>query len=616
MKKLLILLLAVLLLTGCQGKAKNTEDPAEGETYLTAIKEWTPRDKNPENTANDPAFEAFLDEHFKTMAEKDYLSMHFNVTDYKALGLTKPEVTLGKIEYGPEAEEYKKNYQECLDTLEKLKEFDFSKLSYRQQYDYEVIEYSMYEGLIDLIYGKYNLLFPESELPSNLVTNFTEYYFYDQESLDDYLVLLEDVGRYMDEAIAYTQAQAKEGIAMSDTQLADSLEYIERFTSKVDDNELISVFNNRMDNEVTFLTDAQKTEYKEKNAQIVKNTVIPAYQKAAKEVEKLKGKARVSGDQRGMVHYSKGYAEAKFILRNSDNRSLDDVMKVLEDALYYVLSEDYMMSIYSDPNGIKEAQTVYNDPSAIEALGLDTDSKLNYLQEHLTAMYPESEKMSFIASPLDPSVASDSILAYYLTAPIDNLDRNVVRTNPNTLGDDLLGSYTTLAHEAFPGHLYQNVYYWRTNPHAFRSCYGFTGYTEGWAMQAEMDAWNWAGLETQAAANYFGGDAVYGYILQTLIDIGVNYKGWNCKELKEYVNALDVGIQFDDSTAKSLYDAVADMPATISSYGYGLCAFMELRQQTQQRLGDSFDIIRYNEKAMQNGPVCFPILRKAMEEYK
>ena len=125
------------------------------------------------------------------------MNMHFNVVDYKALGLTKPEVTLGTIEYGTEGEDYKENYQDCLDTLEKLKTFDFSKLSYRQQYDYEVIEYSMYEGLIDLIYGKYSLLFPENELPSNLVTNFTEYYFYDQESLDDYLVLLEDVGRYV-----------------------------------------------------------------------------------------------------------------------------------------------------------------------------------------------------------------------------------------------------------------------------------------------------------------------------------------------------------------------------------------------------------------------------------
>ena len=135
-------------------------------------------------------------------------------------------------------------------------------------------------------------------------------------------------------------------------------------------------------------------------------------------------------------------------------------------------------------------------------------------------------------------------------------------------------------------------------------------------MQSELDAWNWVGFETEEAAKYMGGDAVYGYLLQSLIDIGVNYKGWNCKELKEYVNALDLGITLDDNGAQSLYDAVADMPATICSYGYGLAAFMEIRQQTQERLGDSFDIVAYNEKAMQNGPVCFPMLRKAMEEYK
>ena len=51
---------------------------------------------------------------------------------------------------------------------------------------------------------------------------------------------------------------------------------------------------------------------------------------------------------------------------------------------------------------------------------------------------------------------------------------------------DDLTLFTTLAHEGYPGHLYQTIFYESTDPDPVRSIFNFGGYVEGWATYAEM----------------------------------------------------------------------------------------------------------------------------------
>lgn len=68
---------------------------------------------------------------------------------------------------------------------------------------------------------------------------------------------------------------------------------------------------------------------------------------------------------------------------------------------------------------------------------------------------------------------------------IDNTKENVIYINQGHIPDDL-DFYTTLAHEGYPGHLYQTTYFASTNPAPLRSLLNFGGYTEGWATYSEM----------------------------------------------------------------------------------------------------------------------------------
>ena len=143
MKKLLLALLVLFILVGCTGKnvdpnpkpePPTVKPDTEASEYLTKLKNFTPRPKDKSKTEDNPEFNAFLDQVFKDIIEENYLYMHHSVVDYKAMGLTKPEVKFGDIKY---------NEPDTEDTVKQLNDllaFDYNTLSYNQQYDYDLLE--------------------------------------------------------------------------------------------------------------------------------------------------------------------------------------------------------------------------------------------------------------------------------------------------------------------------------------------------------------------------------------------------------------------------------------------------------------------------------------------
>jgi len=610
-RKLQLCLLAALVLmtAGCKQSLKpgdiTNSDSDTGAYWIGKLEAFKPREKNVDNKNDNAEFETFLDEVFKEGMEADYMNMHFSVSNYKALGLTKPELTLGEVEYSEEVD-----VSESVELLNELLAFDFNSLSYSQQYDFEVLEYSMYETIANAYYSKYGLLFQEADgIQSNLPTNFNEFVFYDQESVADYLVLLADIDRFLADCIAYTAKQAEQGIALQDSGLDATLEYIEEYLTNKENHELITSFNEKID-ALSFLNDSQKSDYKKQNQEIVLNEVLPAFAKLLTDLEQFRGKSSLYSDKAGVVYYNKEYAKLMVMLEASTNVDPDELFNDLYSELMVFVYSNF--EYYNDDKANEEYNAIYRGQSAP---GFNSDSKLvlDYLQEKLSAAYPATVKIPYTVSPLDATTANDSILAYYLIAPVDDPDYNVIRTNPNTLSDDLASSYETLAHEGFPGHLYQNIYYARTNPHNFRSIIGFGGYTEGWAMQAELDALEWAGFESEGTAKLLGLDVYFGYVLQALADIGVNYYGWTQDELADWLANL---AGQSDSLAATIYDFCINNPGVIMPYGLGLAQFVALRSEVQERLKTNFDLITYNEYCLKNGPLPFVLLESCLDEYK
>ena len=537
-------------------------------------------------------FDQWMEDEFIESMEDDYMTMHYTVKDYRKLGIEKGELTIGEAE---DAEDYAENVKDAEDTLKELAEFDYDALSDTQKHDYDTIKNYVQRTMELNQYPLFDFYFlPTSGIIDNLLTNFTEFVFYEKEDIDDYLSVVSSVPKYIDEALEITKTQAASGYFLTDSALDQTKEAIQRFTSKTEDNELIVIFNKNVD-AFEGLSDAEKEAYKTKNKDIIINSYIPAYQKAARELESLRGSRK---SQKGVSDLLQGkeYYEALAKFKTSTDLPVESLLQICDDYLTAVFPEFYMYASTAD-DSVWDAKVSFTEPEEI----------LSYLQKNLTEDFPAGPEVTFKASYLDPSVANDGIVAYYLNPPVDDIKDNVIRINGSKV-EDANAMFETLAHEGFPGHCYQITWFMNTQPAHLRSVLSNIGYTEGWAMYTEDWCWSVSGLRDDAA-NLSRLNTGISYVLNAAADLGVNGLGWDVNQLAKWIEKKG----FNSEMASGLYDFVIDDPGVILPYGVGLAQFMRLKRKAEKYEG--FDLKAFNEVLLKYGDRPFEIVESDVDAY-
>jgi len=604
MKKVIKVLLIALLLCSCtsQKTEQNIDDKVDAKLYLEKLENYVVKQKNINNTVDDVEFDEFLNSIFVDMMSENYLSMHYSVKDYKALGISKPEVKLGDIEYAYP----KEDVDLMLEQLDQLLSFDYDKLSYKQQYYYDELEYSIYETLCDLYFYQYSYLFNSgNNLIDNIYTSLSDFTFYNKESVDDYIVLLQDVDRYLNDCLTYTKAQYDDGIYMLDAWIEYTKQTCDDFINNSD-----SLTNSFKDNiaDLDFLSDEQKNSYSQEVNEIVNSEIVDAVSLIKEEMNNFVKTA--SYDDLRLSNISKDYAKTTYYLAASNNESID----VLFEKLYYYLYEleDNFVKVLQSNKGQYVIDLIDNPSGAFALSPKDT---LEYLRNNLGKYYPDLGDVSYSIDYLDPNTASATTSAYYWQAPVDDYNQNVIKVNPafNSYG---INAYGTVAHEGFPGHLYQAVYYLKTNPSNFYRTIGFIGYSEGYAVMASKDAYDFV-VEDSAIADFLFYYNYSYFLTYSIIDIGVNYYGWKTKDVMKFFNDDPYGIYnyFDEEMAESYLEFLIEYSGTYVSYGAGLVNMLELRDYGKSQLGDKFDIVEYNRSIIENGALPYNMLKVKIDEY-
>ena len=581
--KLLSILLVLFILVGCG----EDSSPSAENYYLTQLKNYEVREKN--STLDDNKdFDLFLDTIFDELVSDNYLYMHFNVADYKAMGIEKPEVGFGHIVYGVDEEEFNKTEKQ----LEDLLAFDYDKLSLRQQYDYDLLHYSLLETLCGLEYSKYNLIFSSSsQFSDGIVTNLMEFAMYDEESEKDFLVVLKDVPNYINEAIEYSKQQSNDGLYHSDDMLDEEISYIDNLISSNGK----SIYEHYKEYDIY-------PEVKE----LVENEVIPAFVTLKEYLNTLYGKTK--SDKLALTKINNGYAEYTYITNTSNNGDMYAIYTQLIE-VYSDWVNNFINAYQNNEHILEDYEDFLNDDKAIN---LSAEDMLEYLRNNSSKRYEYLEDANYVVSSLD--TLGDSTLGYYVSPPIDNLNQNVIRVNAKINNEeyDQMSVFEVMAHEGFPGHLYQNIYFQQKNPHKFRATQSFIGYTEGYADLAAMDAIDMLnvddGYKTVAKLNSITFNS---HLLLSIVDLGVNYFGWDVNTIGNKLEKLFL----DKAIAQPLYDMVVAMPGTFVRYGVGYVSHLNLRKKAMDELGDKFDYVAYDKAIVENGPLPFAILEGVVEDY-
>lgn len=537
------------------------------------------------------SFSDFEDELFQEMMSEDYTTLHFSLRDYQKYGIEKPDVNIGDASW----DDYEDSVEDCDEYLKKLQSFDYDSLSETEQKDYRTIAFYLERNKELNSYPYFDWAFNSAEgVIDNLLTTFTEFVFYEKEDIDDYLTTLASVPAYLDQCLENTKKQAAKGYFLTDAMLKATEDAIEKFVDKKDDNELIKIFDKNID-AFDGLSAEEKEAYKKKNQEIVLNAYIPSYEKVAEELQKLKGSRKADYNVSSLDGGSEYYAALARYKTSIDA----DVETILDICTQYI------------EKSVDELYDIMQNHSEVTEETLDFDSAedvLSYLEGHLDA-FPVLDKVYYNVQYLDPSVANDSIVAYYLSPPVDDMRDNVIKINGNNVSD-VIDLYTTLAHEGFPGHLYQTNYYIQQQPSLLRTQLTMMGYQEGWGMFAEGQALHVSGL-SEYASEYQKINIELNYVLSAAVDLGVNGLGWSTKDVSKYLDRLDL----NSSIAKDLYDFATLQPGTILPYGVGIAMFELLENKAKNALGNDFDQKAFNEVLLNDGNRPFEVVEEDVNAY-
>ena len=542
------------------------------------------------------SFDTFVDQLFEDEVTANTMNLHFTLKNLKSAGITSPEVRLGNFSWETQKNALSKieNLQKKLDSYSKRSLDAKGKLTYtllsdslkRQQ---AIAQYPLYE----------EVLTPSSGVTSQLPILLAEYPFYDKQDVEDYLTLLSQMEEYFKDILTFEQKKADAGLFMSDKSCMKVIDGCEVFTEHPDDNFLLETFANRLDS-MDGLSASDKETYITRNQEVIADHVIPAYTQMISGLTKLLGCGR---NDWGLCQYKDGKAYYEALV--SYNTGLDLTIEEIEQQITDAREEDTAFCsdlLTKNPKLLAES----SDPKWTMT---DENEMTETLKKAMLADFPAAPDTTYEVCHVDPALSEYLAPAFYITAPIDDYSYNRIYINDANKCNDV-SYFTTLAHEGFPGHLYQTISSYAAGDPKVQALLNYPAYTEGWATYVEMQAYYYADLPKDVAALLQHNQAAT-LSLYASSDIGIHYHGWKKPEMLKFWSNYGIS---DEETIDAITDLVLEDPGNYLKYYVGYLQFRQLHDKYAQKNGDRFDTVAFHEAILRTGPSPFAILDEQIEK--
>lgn len=493
------------------------------------------------------------------------------------------------------------NEQKCLHAHKR------SSLSENNQLTYDVLDEYLESALSIAPYSLYEEpLAPLTGTQAQLPILLSEYPFYTNADVDTYLELLTRTPEYFQSILAFEQAKADAGLFMASYTADDLIEECIAFTEIGKEHYLYTSFEERLD-ELKNLSDSQKQSYIRMNSNYLEQYVFPAYTELADCLRTLRN---AGNNTHGLCYLPDGkkYYELLVAQETGSSRTLKELQALTTnqilsdlDAMQKVLSE------YIPENESEQTSSVSSDLFCSQGTLLEIAEPvemLSDLKQKLDGSFPDLPNVDVQIKYVQESMEDYLSPAFYMVPALDNTQTNVIYINQGRMTDTLT-LYTTLAHEGYPGHLYQHVYYASQNPDPIRCVLNYGGYTEGWATYSEMLSYYYSGLsKDQALLLQKNTSVILG--LYALADMGIHYDGWTLSDTIAFFH--NYGIT-DSTTIEDIYDLIIADPANYLKYYIGYVEFLELKKEAVEKWGENFTQKTFHKAVLDVGPASFDIIR-------
>lgn len=543
--------------------------------------------------SSDRQFRTFTRSLFQTEVSANTISLHYTLRSPSDYGIADIPATYGSLSSDPVAAK-----ASVRNVLSSLQEFDPDTLSSENALTFKILDTYLKNASTGTDYLLYQEpLGPVSGIHTQLPVLLSEYSFYDTQDVETYLALLKETPSYFDSVIRFEQKKAASGLFMPDYQADSVLDTCQSFIDMGKENYLVSTFNERIAS-LDLLPENKKDSFQKENMKLVTEEIYPAYQNLITAIKSLKGKGM---NEQGLSHFPYGKKYYEYLVRQTTgcNESISRLRLMTRAQILEDLSA--MQKI------LFPADAALTQASVLEQTS--PDSMLDDLRSKITDTFPEIPDVDFQVKYVPESMQDYLSPAFYMIPAIDNLTENVIYINNGQTASGL-NLYTTLAHEGYPGHLYQTVYFSASEPDPIRSILDFGGYVKGWATYAEMMSYYLAPLpKTEASLLQKNSSVILG--LYALADMGIHYDGWSVTDTVRFFS--DYGIN-DPNAVQSVYKLIIGSPANYLKYYIGYLKFYELKKEMADALGNQFSQKEFHRAVLDVGPAPFEIVYDEVEK--
>ena len=624
-------------------------------------------------------FRTLTKELFREEMAENTLNLHYTLADPASMGIGDYQVTLP----GYSRENTLASLEELHDLSHTLADFNSERLSGEETYTLQLLQYSVAQSqTLGELYLYEEPLSPSSGMQSQLPILLAEYTFRSEKDVTDYLELLAQTGDYFVSLLCFEEEKAAAGLLMARSSLEKVIDQCDTIltASAITEREhfLQTTFSERLQPLlVKGLLSREKAEhYVILNDQLLRTVLLPAYQTLGDGLFLLKEQTASSTAGLSSLPLGHQYYEALLASSTGSSRSIAEIKELLltqfeaECDILRSLAQESTQESASDFGQHKNASQSVNSSSSDLGSSLENifqnaspQQMLADLQEQMASDFPAfpgtealpRAEVKAVSACLEPYCAP----AFYLTAPLDDSSSNAIYINESD-APTALELYTTLAHEGYPGHLYQTVYHNRrimaqilpgkgnvpsksnvpverkvpsgsnvsgkslrdtSYPFLARELLSFPGYQEGWAVYVEFIAYDYAADLARAS----GSPALAVEIQQekhsrslqlclySVIDLLIHSENAS----KERIGKLlaNVGIT-NPASLDAIYDYIAEEPANYLKYYLGYLEFCSLKEQAKALWGTTYSDLNFHTFILDCGPSPFGLLQEALSQTK
>ena len=432
---------------------------------------------------------------------------------------------------------------------------------------------------------------------------------------EDWLSRLSKIDNYIDSHIDVAKAGMANNIMPPRILMQRVLDQIkaQAFSTAKD-----SPFNKAFIEMPSSINIEDKQRIQNEATEIIQKTVIPAYIKLynffnSEYLPMCRDSIGINKIPNGAKYYealTKKFTTTQLHPNEVHQIGLDEVariktkmLEIVEEVKWDGSFREFLEYLRSDP------QFYFDNPDDLLTEYLATAKRID---PELVNLFSYLPSIPYGIRQIPMESAPDTTTAYYQPPAADGTRAGYYYVN--LYRPEVRPKYeieVLTVHEAMPGHHLQISINMELDLPKFRKYGGITAFVEGWGLYSEALGYD-LGLYKDPYSEF--GQLTYEMwrAIRLVVDTGMHYKDWSRDDSINY---------FLENSAKSKQDIINEVdryinwPGQALAYKIGQMKILELREKSQNALGEGFDIKEFHYEVLKRGALPLSTLEMYIDEW-